>query len=234
MAVQSLFNDVSTLAPLDVVEMYVLDLPTIGTLRFHSGVNEFGDPLIWQGQEYTPYPLNAQGFERNAKGQLPRPRMRLSNYEGLMGHLLRQYNDCLGSRVTRWRTMVKYLDGVNFAAGNPNANPDKAFPPDVWYIARRVSEDPEFVEIELAAPWDTMGTKLPRRQVIASICPWYYRGHECAYTGPGYNVNNQRTDDPNLDQCAKTLSACRIRFGTGAILPYGGFPGSLLLRGGAS
>jgi lambda family phage minor tail protein L len=233
MPVQSLFNDVSTLQPLDVVELYTLDLPTIGTMRFHSGVNEFGEAVVWQGNEYTPFPLQATGFERNAKGQLPRPRIRLSNYDGLMGHLLRTYNDCLGSRVTRHRTLVKYLDAANFVNGNPNANPDKEFPPDIWYMARRTSEEPDFVEVELAAPWDTMGTKLPRRQVIASICPWYYRGHECGYSGPGYTVNNVRTDDPDADQCAKTLTACRVRFGAGSILPYGGFPGSLLLRGGS-
>lgn len=233
MAVQSLFNDVSTLAPMDLVEMYVLDLPELGTVRFHSGVNQFGDGLIWQGKEYAPFPLQAVGFERNAKGQLPRPRLRLSNYDGLMGHLLRQNDDCLGSRVTRWRTLAKYLDAANFVKGNPYANPDKAFPPEVWFIARRTVEDPDFVEVELASAWDTMGTKLPRRQVLASICPWFYRGHECGWSGQGYTINGVPTNDPNADVCAKTLSACRLRFGMGAVLPYGGFPGSLLLRGGA-
>jgi lambda family phage minor tail protein L len=227
-----IFADIATLEPYAQVEFFILDLPELGLVRFHSGVNEFGDPVIWQGNEYTPFPIIGTGFERNASGQLPRPHLRLSNYEGLIGQLMAENDDCLGAQVTRARTLVKYLDAVNFKAGNPTANPAVQMPPEVWYMARRVNEDYEFIEVELAAAWDAMGTKLPRRQVMASVCPWLYRGHECAYAGPGYDVNGAPTSDPSRDVCAKTLSACKLRFGAAAILPYGGFPSSLLLRGG--
>ncbi|MFM6392254.1 MAG: hypothetical protein ACKPFH_07225 [Dolichospermum sp.] len=43
--------------------------------------------------------------------------------------------------------------------------------------------------------------------------------------GSGYTINNVPTSNPALDQCAKTLTACEIRFGTAVDLPFGGAPG---------
>ena len=56
-------------------------------------------------------------------------------------------------------------------------------------------------------------------------CPWRYRSAECGYLGGGYTLNNVPTTVSALDQCAKTLTACKTRFGTAVDLPFGGAPG---------
>jgi phage-related protein len=33
-----------------------------------------------------------------------------------------------------------------------------------------------------------------------------------------------------MDQCGKRLDSCKLRFGEGAVLPYGGFPAAGLVR----
>jgi len=142
------------------------------------------------------------------------------------------YDDLLGAKVTRKRTMQKYLDAVNFDAGvNPNADPTAEFPDDIYYIERKTGESKTVVEFELSASFDVQGVRLPRRQIIQNICPWKYRGAECGYTGTNYfNTSDVAVGTLAQDVCGKRVSSCEIRFGTSAELPYGGFPAASLLK----
>ena len=223
-------RDVSRLAPLEIVEMFVYDDSPIGganILRWHPGTTVADMPITWQGVQYEPFPIETTGFEMTSAGKLPRPTMRASNIGGVLGAFLRSLNDALGAKITRKRTLGRYLDAVNFPGGNPSADPNTFFPDETFFISRKVSENPIFMEIELAVPFDVAGVQLPWRQVIAGTCPWPYRGPDCGYAG-GAVLSDPVY--PGVDKCGKTLSSCKLRFGEWGILPFGGFPASLPTR----
>ena len=226
-------TDIQKLAPGAIVELFEVDLTPFGgdLLRFHAGTNQLTQNIVWQGNTYTAFPVQASGFEFTGQGQAPRPRLLVANVFGSITALVLQYDDIVGAKVTRKRTLSKYLDAVNFPGGvNPTADPTAEFPNDVFYVDRKSSENNEIVEFELAPAMDVTGVMLPRRQIIQNICPWRYRGAECGYTGTSYfNTNDQPTDQAN-DACGKRLSSCKLRFGEFAELPYGAFPAAGLLR----
>jgi lambda family phage minor tail protein L len=167
-------SDVQELAPSAVVEMFELDLTGIGgsVLRWHNGVNELGGSVVWQGETYTKLPVEATGFEKKSNGTIPRPILRVANVTGLLGALVREYDDLIGAVVTRKKTFIKYLDAINFSAGNANADPNSHFDDEVWIVDRKASENGIFIEFELAAIFDLAGVMLPRRQTIQNVCTW--------------------------------------------------------------
>lgn len=223
--------DSQQLAPLEVVEMFVFDDTGIGgslVLRWTAGTTEDDDVVIWQGQQYQPFPVEADGFEQTGTGKLPRPTLRASNIGGQLGAYLRSMKDALGAKVTRKRTLGKYLDAINFPGGNPYADPNTHYPDEIFFVARKATENSTMIELELAVAFDVDNVMIPRRQVIAGTCQWKYRSPECSYTGPPVqDINGVPTSDPAKDQCRKTLGACRARFGAG-ILKSSSFPASLL------
>lgn len=217
-----------------VVEMYALDLTPMGgsLLRFHPGVNFNNSNLVWQGNTYTRYPVQAEGFEFSSKGQLPRPTLRVSNVGSALTAYIALYGDLVGAPLTRKRTFVKYLDAVNFVGSvNATADPTAYFPDDVYYIDRKANENKNFIEFELASVLDLAGVKLPRRQIIQNICPWLYRGSECGYAGGAVaKADDTPTATLGEDVCGKRLPSCKLRFGSTAELPFGGFPAAGLTR----
>ncbi|MFL3536069.1 phage minor tail protein L, partial [Citrobacter portucalensis] len=53
----------------------------------------------------------------------------------------------------------------------------------------------------------------------------------CDYAGTRYfDKHNNPVNDPSLDECPGTLTACKLRHGEGNELPFGGFPGTSLIR----
>lgn len=225
-------NEIQKLHPSAMVELFELDGSEIGAdIRyFHAGTNELGGDVVWQGITYTRMPVEATGFEQRSSGALPRPTMRLSNLEGLLAAEAREYNYYLGAKVIRHRTFVRFLDAVNFANGNPEADQSQHMPPEIWYVDRKAEETSEVLVFELAAALDMVGVQLPRRQIIQNTCTWQYRDATCNYTGgPVADHNNQPTNDPTKDKCSKNLSGCKLRFGEGT-LPFGGFPAVGLIR----
>ena len=148
----SIKTDISQLGPLEIVEMFVLDVsdakiaaPKTGPLRFfwHAGTKPIGiAPIVWSGYvpgiavntpiTYEPYPVESDGWQATSTGKLPRPTLRVSNIGGQVGAFLRSIKDGLGAKVIRKRTLGKYLDATNFKGGNPYANPNAAFPDETY------------------------------------------------------------------------------------------------------
>jgi lambda family phage minor tail protein L len=227
-------SDVQKLNPGQLVDMFELDATAIGgtVIRWHNGVNALGNDVVWQGNTYSRFPVEATGFLRTAKGTMPRPTLKVANVTGLVGALARELDDLVGAKITRRRTFLKYLDAVNFTGGvNPQADPNCGFPDEIWFVDRKAGENGIFVEFELSAAFDVAGVMLPRRQVIQNVCTWGYRSAECGYTGgPVATINDAATSDSALDQCGKRLGSCKLRFGTFAELPAGLFPGVGLIR----
>lgn len=177
--------EIQKLAPSAVIELFQLDAAAFGggITYFHAGTNGLMQRVTWQGQVYEPFPVQITGFEISGNSQLPRPTLRVANVTGLITALVLAYGDLLGAKVTRKRTMVKFLDAVNFASGtNPTADPTAEFDDDVYFIDRKSAENRDIVEFELAAAVDLAGVMLPRRQIIQNVCPWKYKGTECGWT----------------------------------------------------
>jgi len=223
-----------SLQPGAIVELYELDSTAIGgsITRLHAGTNSLRTAVIWQGNEYTPFPIEASGFEFSGKGTLPRPTVKVANVTGLIGALVRELDDLMGAKFTRKRTLVKFLDAVNFPGGvNPTADPSAHLPDDVYYVDRKVGESKLMVEFELAASFDVAGVMLPRRYVVQNVCPWAYRGADCGYTGTNYyDTNDVAVGTLAEDACGKRLVSCKLRFGDAQPLSYGGFPAAGLTK----
>jgi lambda family phage minor tail protein L len=217
------FSEAQLPAPSALIELFELQLITAihganTVYRFHAGINAKGTgDLVWAGNAYMALPIEADGFSYSGNGQLPRPTLKVANVMGTITALLLTLPAGLeGAKVTRLRTHARYLDAINFPGNvNPLGTPDPTaeYPREVYFIDRRKGESRELVEFELAAAFDLAGVRAPKRQVLASICPWIYKSAECSYSG-------------SLPTCAKTLADCRAHFGSGAQLPFGGFPGA--------
>lgn len=226
--------ELQKLEPSSIIELFQLDATSFGgdIYYFHAGTNGLRNPIVWQGQEYSPFPVQITGFEFTAGGQLPRPKMQVANVTGIITALVLAYDDLLGAKVTRKRTMAKYLDAVNFSGGvNPTEDQTAEFPDDIYFIEHKSNENKTAVEFELAASFDVQGVKLPRRQIIQNICPWRYRSAECSYAGTNYfDKNDNAVGTLALDVCGKRLSSCEARFGSSNELPFGAFPASGLIK----
>jgi len=227
-------SELQAIAPSAIIELFELQLNTAiqGTstlYRFHAGVNLTGGngDVVWAGNTYSKFPIEAEGFEYSGNGQLPRPKIRVSNILGTITAIILA-TPLEGAKVTRVRTMARYLDAVNFASGvNPYGTPDPAaeWPREVYYIDRKSTETRDVVEFELAAAFDLQGVRAPKRQCISNICQWVYRSAECSYSGSSYFTENDVATTLANDVCGKKLSSCKARFGATAQLPFGSFPG---------
>jgi lambda family phage minor tail protein L len=111
-------TDVQKLQAGSIIDLYEIDATAIGgtVLRWCSDVNELKTDIVWQGETYTRFPIIVDGFARSGRGTQPRPTIKASNVAGVLGALVREFNDLVGAKFTRKRTFVKYLDAVNFAA----------------------------------------------------------------------------------------------------------------------
>jgi lambda family phage minor tail protein L len=159
----------------------------------------------------------------------------VANVNGIMTAANTELDDLVGAIVIRRRTFSEYLDAVNFADGNPTADPNQHLPDDTYFVERKITSNNVVVEYELASAMDLEGVKLPGRSIVANYCPWRYRVYagagfdysevsDCTYTGNLYfTAQDVGTGDPSKDVCSKTLTACKARFGS-ATLPFGGFP----------
>jgi len=230
----SVAADIQLADPGALVTLYRIDPRLEGTVPVYitpHGPNDLGGDILWAGQAYTRFPIEAAGFEKTGQGKPPRPTLRVANILGIVGAAAIDMQDLVGARVTRTRTFVKYLDSANFAGGNPQADPNQFLDREIWIVDRKAQENKVMVEWELSTAYDVAGVKLPRRQYIQNLCPWPYRGPDCGYTGgPVADVNDQPTTDPAQDACGKRLASCKLRWGATAELPFGGFPAVGLVR----
>ena len=234
MTSQAITSEIQKLAPSAVIELFVLDLSLFneGVVRFHAGTNELRRQVVWQGNTYEPFPIQAEGFEFNGNGQVPRPKLKVANVTGTITALILSYQDLVGAKVTRKRTLLKYLDAVNFPGGvNALADPTAAYPDELWIFDRVRSRDGEHVAWELVSPFDLEDVMLPARQVRNAICGSVYRSSECGYTGgPVATADDVPTSNTAQDQCSLRVSGCKLRFGASAELPIDFFPGAGTVR----
>ena len=109
-------DEIQKLSPSSIIEMYEIDATNIGgdVYRFHSGTNGLISDVVWAGNTYSAFPITVTGFEWNGKGQLPRPTVTVGNALGTISGLVLTYQDLIGCKFTRIRTLQKFLDTANF------------------------------------------------------------------------------------------------------------------------
>ncbi len=109
--------DIQSLSPGAIIELFEIDATNFvgGTVSyFHAGTNAIRKPIVWRGITYSPLPIDASGFDINTKGTLPRPKLKVANVGGLFSALAAENDDLVGCKITRRRTMAKYLDIINW------------------------------------------------------------------------------------------------------------------------
>jgi len=247
-------EDYQRLEPGNKIRLIEVDGSTFGVddvLRFHAyNLRHTADEIAaaggdetklaaksiwWQGKEYAAWPYQLEGLEASTDGSSAQPTLTVANIDSSITALCLAYDDMLQAKVIIHDTFAHYLDARNFPEGNATADPQQVRK-RVFYIDGKNNElAGESVEFILTSPMDLQGLMIPTRQ-LHSLCTWcirnqYRSGDGCDYAGTSYfDLNNYPVDDPSLDVCNGTLTACRLRFGENEELPFGGFPGTSLIR----
>jgi len=189
--------------PSNIIELFQLELNTTmhsisQIYYFHNGTSENENSnIVFNNIEYTRMPIEAEGFEYNGK-QTPRPTLKISNILGTITTILLTLPQGLeGAKVTRIRTLERYIDHINFdigdilleddsellqendslvsqeSADNPHGTPDPTatFDEQIFLIDRKQAENRAEVVFELAASSDVHGVRLPKRQVLPDDFP---------------------------------------------------------------
>ena len=144
---------------------------------FHSGNNmKDSNDLVWQSNTYTKFPVKADGFKYTGKGKLPRPTLSFSNLLGTITGILQltnqitAFSDLGGAKVTRRRTLARFLDEENFSSNvNPykvgSVDPTAELPREVYYIERKTVENRDLVQFEMVGSFDLFGVVAPKKLV---------------------------------------------------------------------
>ncbi|EPH9935736.1 phage minor tail protein L [Klebsiella michiganensis] len=221
----------------DILYFHGYNIPHTEAEIFAAGGDESKLPaksIWWQGTEYKAWPCELEGIESSTSGSDAQPTLRVGNINGSISALCLYYDDLAQARVTIRETQKQYLDSRNFSEENSTADPTQE-KRHLYFIDTKSLETDELVEFTLSSPMDLQGVLIPTRQ-YHSLCTWcirnkYRSGDGCDYAGTRYfDKNNKPVDDPSKDVCNGTLSACKLRFGDNNELPFGGFPGTSLIR----
>ncbi|MBF6037247.1 phage minor tail protein L, partial [Pseudomonas sp. P155] len=65
---ESIYEDIQKLAPGQYVELFELDLSALGgDVYYFHGYTQVG-PVLWQGKEYSPWPIKVEGMGMTGEG----------------------------------------------------------------------------------------------------------------------------------------------------------------------
>jgi len=199
---KKLVSESTSLYPSALISLFEIDLSGITeernisleggpVFRFHNNIKLLGSDITFQDNVYKACPIEAEGFEINSGGLLPKPTLRLSIAEesvaifSLLKNQIRLLGDIVGAKVTRRRTFAKFLNKSNFNNENEPSNLDSndfiEFPPDIYFVNRKSKENKFILEYELATIIELENLSLPRRQILSLRCNFTYRGEGCNY-----------------------------------------------------
>ena len=169
-----------------IIELFTLELianlhGSATVYRFHNGSNmNANGELVWNSNTYQRFPIQCEGFEFTGTGTLPRPTISVSNIFGTLTAIMQNVNqttvgnDLNGAKLTRIRTLARYLDAVNFTGNtNPYGTPDPSaeFPQEIYFLYRKISENRDIVQWEAISALDLVNVKLPKRIATRDIFP---------------------------------------------------------------
>lgn len=212
-------------------------------MRFCNTKEADGSNVKFNGLEYQAINFKSEGFSWDSTS-MPRPRITISvadNASALSDtffNIVMTYKGGQGAMLYRIETLDRYLDGHEDGGTNTYLLSDR------YIVDRIISMDKTSICWEMITPLDLSNLKLPSRQALVDVCCWIYRTYNkdtgqfeyslssmaCPYTGSKcFNKNGIQCSNQE-DCCGHRLSDCVARFGEGAQLPYGGFPGLARVR----
>ena len=118
MSTDPVFSEVQKINPSAIIELFTLQLDNslhgaTTIYRFHSGSNlNANGEIVWAGNSYLRFPIEATGFAYQ-RGQIPRPKIIVSNAKGTISAILDRINrrdgkagnDLTGAVLTRITTV---------------------------------------------------------------------------------------------------------------------------------
>lgn len=226
-----IYKEAAKLTQDAIIEMFEIDLQRLelGIFRF-TNTSLDGAPVVFNGNEYQPAPIQASGFAWDGAGTMPRPSLSLAAKDLSLLSLVFDADDLVGMPVRRIKTFRKYLDdGTQPGTG-------VTFPVDHFVIERKASQTRHSLSFELSTKLDQQGVKIPRLMVLRDSCvhtyrywtgtKFQYKEVACPYVGDTYfKKNGEPTTEVSEDACGKRISDCKLRFGETAVLPRMAFPG---------
>lgn len=141
------------------VEMLIFDGRNIDASLFFHFTASSDIPFSFGGFQYDPFPYKLDGTEVTT-GQPPRPKLTVGNVNKVLQPYLQQFQDLKRMKVTRRRTLAKYLDGA------PAADSSMELPIETYYINMLTRMDRVSCEFELVNALDLPNVKLPRAQAL--------------------------------------------------------------------
>jgi lambda family phage minor tail protein L len=219
-------EDVGELAVLFQLDARDIGAPTI--YYFTNTVLSDGSQIVFDGNTYTYIDIEATGFEVTGDGEQPQPTLKLGIVDQIVRQTLRDYNDLLGSSLTRMITLRKHLDD------GTDPDPLAFFGANSFTLDQKADENKRYVEWQLATPLDHLDLQLPQGIMTRRYCSLIYRywnGTQfvytkatCPYVGANnFDKDNNSTTSAN-DVCNKQLTGCQARF-PNQPLPINIFPG---------
>lgn len=193
MAQTKIIAEQSAYSPSSLIELFTLDGTTVGldtVYYFVNGSNGNFQSVVFNGVSYMPFPILLEGVDSDGKGGLPRPKLTVSNIRGFVSALLLSSGPLDGATVTRTRVFARFIDAVNFPAGQPRPiwstpDPTAKCAQESWRINRKVIENQQVVQFELASPLESSRAQLPKRTILAGLCVdfKYRQTSTCNYSG---------------------------------------------------
>lgn len=216
------------------IELYQIDLSAINGQVLYLTPMKPDQPsgkISFGGIEYSPWPMQVEGFEQSAGGTLPQPKMSFAIVDRTVMSLMRETGDMYGAIVKRIRTYGRFLDSGETPDGTEH------MPIDEYRIVQRAAENESEIVFTLASDLEYDNVMIPNRQALR-MCTHTYRVWDrsigafrydevlCPYAGNRYfDAQGNEVSDPAKDEPSFQVSTCcKKRFPSGP-LPFGGIPG---------
>jgi phage-related protein len=222
--------DIQGLEPGARVELFELDATMIangGLLRFH-GYEQAGT-IWWQGTSTRPGQSRPRASPRLPKGSSPRP-----SFGGQRGRL-----DLVAvhpARRSGWRQAdaPRHAGPVPRCGQFPRRQPERRSATGVpaRYLVHRAEDrrDERGCRVRAESALDFQGVMLPRRQIIANLCPFPTRARTAVTPGTRCSTPTTTRLPTRRSTCARSgLGAAKSASAHGC-LNFGGFPAAALIQ----
>jgi lambda family phage minor tail protein L len=146
-----------------LIELFTVDCTSIGgsTYNFTPNVDVSGSSVVYRGVIYQPLPVQTGGWELSATDTQPRPTLTVSNVTSFFMSAVQSLGDIVNAKVTRLRTLYKFLDGQPTADPNAYINPV-----DVYWVYQKTLQNKNVISWQLATPAEAFAAQLPARQFL--------------------------------------------------------------------
>lgn len=148
------------------IELFTLDTTNIGgsTIFRYTPMTQSSAVVVWQGQNYLPFPIEATGFNMTSDGGAPaKPRLAVSNVSGFLMAAILELGDIVGAKLIRCRTFSRFLDT------GPNPDPDAHAPYDIYLVDQKTLHTKTMIEWSLISQIDRPDIFLPKRRVLKDL-----------------------------------------------------------------